>query len=179
MIGDYTYMAAPEWELSMKKVLWVILVLVIIGATIIVSLFAVKYPKYQAQINNAYVEEQHQEARAMTSEMPQGSYLYVEYVPPNQRWDYHLKIEKNNAATLFIEGPSISSNILAHIEYQGGVYQVIFDSYGIGDNNGMQFGKGQILFHLRPQASEKYRIIWDKLQPVLIDPAIKSEFRRI
>ncbi|MBX4197900.1 hypothetical protein KW782_01045 [Candidatus Parcubacteria bacterium] len=56
MALDYTFMDAPQWEPSIKKILWAVLILLVMTSSVIVALFAIKVPQYQAQVDQTAYE---------------------------------------------------------------------------------------------------------------------------
>ncbi|MDQ3014287.1 MAG: DUF5991 domain-containing protein [bacterium] len=176
MIGQYTYMNAPEWELSVKKVLIAILIVLIIIAVGIVSLFAIKYPRYQEQVNASIVVENQTQYRLVQKYIAPGTYRYAEYVPPNQTWDYTLVVSNKNTAVLSIEGAGINTSINATLSQYDDLIKVAFNSYVPGKTGEHTFARGDDLFYLKRMSATKQKVIWANLMPVLVDQGIPAEF---
>jgi hypothetical protein len=174
----YTYDNEKEWEVSLKKVLWGVLILVAGIAVSIVFLYWLTLPKYQDQINQALEVEQNTNILAST-EVNNGVYRYREFIPPGQTWDYLLVLDDQGKAKVTIAGLQVDVVMNVQIEVKNGHWLVLFDSYEKAEGGNQSLRPGNVLFSLRPISATRYEVTWQALEPIVIGKDVRAEFIKV
>lgn len=176
MIGQFTYMETPKWELSIKKLLIAVLILLVIIAIGIAGIFALRYSSDQEKVNASVIEENENQYQLVQKHIAPGTYRYTEYVPPNQTWDYKFVVSNKNTAVLSVKGAAIDTAINVKLSQYDDLIKVSFASYVPGKLSDVSFVRGDDLFYLKRISATKQKVIWAKLMPVMVDQGVPAEF---
>lgn len=169
-------MDAPKWELSIKKLLIAVLILLVIITVGTSALFAMRYSSKQEAVNASVIIENETQYQLVQKYIAPGTYRYTEYVPPNQTWDYKLVVDKKNTAVLSIDGAGVNTAITVTLSRYDDLIKVAFSSYVPGKSGEQTFSLGDDLFYLKRMSAIKQKVIWSKLTPVVVDQGIPADF---